>query len=850
LFTQTQLGRTYGPWNIDSIVYFREPSYRDDILPGLAPAQVALQSAQLGHYLERFASAFFEGGAQPVMVMNLPEAMDDAEFQRFRGEFATRIGGVANAFRSLFVRAPELKVQKVTPDINTMMLPELQERVITSIAMTLGVPRTMLEASAANYATADSDRQSFWRETIVPRLGMYEQILNSQLLAPIGYELRFNPEMLDVMQADEANRADSLLKLTQAGLSLPDAMRILGYDGVDEMFLAPPTPAPTAELPTEATPQEPSTPVGAVAPAQPDTATRAVDWALLAKKLERRIKAGKTPWCDFDSAVISAEEVKSVMARINEDSTVSDVVRIVAEVKAVDDLTPDERRIYNAIVPELAKRGKVWARQITQNKEVDPTLKDVIAPVLNAELATQMGKRIDTLGTQFSIPMDTGEESQRVTDWLSDYVPLTTSRIDQTTADRIKPIIETYRTTPGMTIDDVTAMLLPLSDAVRARMIAVTETTRAAAQATVEYQQYLGKAGITMIRVWNTDADEKVCPICTGEAYGVDLNGMTEDEWPAEVASGPPAHVNCRCDTSLRLVKEAPPVQPEVVQQPEVISRQSSVDALYDYAKSLLPENAQQNDQELNEVLSEIAAIRKELKALNKIQSPLANAKQNELSAAFVRFNTASTRKFGDDGNAARELLKIIQHENPQTVQITFTAKGFSKSEQARISELIRLTAGIAPDSGSPLQVNIVGLTANGGGAAWSGSGRTGKMQLSASNAPDIYVIHETLHALQYNYNYGIRATNEWAQARTAGESLKLMSTLDPDRYGNAPNNMVAYKDAVDDVQTLRSNENRMGGFKFPEVLTMPLTSLTQSTNGRDPDLLRLFLQIAKDDGK
>jgi HK97 family phage portal protein len=555
LFTQTQLGRTYGPWNIDSIVYFREPSYRDDILPGLAPAQVALQSAQLGHYLERFTSAFFEGGAQPVMVMNLPEAMDDAEFQRFRGEFATRLGGVANAFRSLFVRAPELKVQKVTPDINTMMLPELQERVITSIAMTLGVPRTMLEASAANYATADSDRQSFWRETIVPRLGLYEQIINGQLLAPIGYEIRFNPEMLDVMQADEADRADSLLKLTQAGLPLPDAMRILGYDGVDDMFLAPPTPAPTDELPKEATPQEPSTPVGAIAPAQPDTATRSVDWALLAKKLERRIKAGKTPWCDFDSAVISADEVKSVMARISEGATVSDVVGAVAEVKAVDDMTPDERRIYNAIAPELAKRGATWARQIVQGKEVDPTLKDVVAPVLNAELATQMGKRIDKLGTQFSIPMDTNDESQQITDWLSDYVPLTTSRIDQTTADRIKPIIETYRTTPGMTIDDLTAMMRPLSDPARARMIAVTETTRAAAQATVEYQKYLGRAGITMIRVWNTDADEKVCPICTGQAYGVNLNGMTEDEWPAEVAGGPPAHVNCRCDTSLRLVR-------------------------------------------------------------------------------------------------------------------------------------------------------------------------------------------------------------------------------------------------------------------------------------------------------
>jgi HK97 family phage portal protein len=546
-FSQQFRGVTFGPWTTDDVVYFREPSLTDEIGPGLAPARVALQSAQLAHYLERFASHFFEGGAQPVTIMNLPENMDEAEFQRFKGEWG-KFSGVMNAFRTAFVRSPEIKATVITPPIKDLMLPELQERVVTTIAMTLGVPRTMLEASAANYATADSDRQSFWRETIVPRLSLYEHIINTQLFTPIGYTLEYHPDELDVMQADEASRAGSLKLLVEAGMPLRGAMKTLGYKDIDATLAMtePETVVPeVVALPTEVA--DNVEPTG--------QAVRSVDWALLSKKLERRIKAGKSPWCDFDSVVISADEVRSVMARLSPDSTVSDAVAIVAQVKAVDDLTPDERRIYNAIAPELAKRGKVWAKQITQNKEVDPTLKDVIAPVLNAELARQMGKRIDTLGTQFDIPMDTGEESQRVTDWLGDYVPMTTNRIDQTTAERIKPIVETYRTTPGMTIDDLTAMLLPLSDAVRARMIAVTETTRAAAQATVEYQQYLGKAGVNLIRVWNTDADEKVCPICTGEAYGVDLDGMTEDEWPTEIGSGPPAHVNCRCDTSLRLVR-------------------------------------------------------------------------------------------------------------------------------------------------------------------------------------------------------------------------------------------------------------------------------------------------------
>ena len=549
LFTQSQLGKVYGPWTINDIVYFREPSYRDDILPGLAPAAVALQSSQLGHYLERFTSAFFEGGAQPVMVMNLPEAMDDAEFARFRGEFATRIGGVANAFRSLFVRSPEFKVQKVTPDINTMMLPELQERVITSIAMTLGVPRTMLEASAANYATADSDRQSFWRETIVPRLGMLEQVMNNQLLGPIGYEIVFEPEKLDVMQADEADRADSLLKLTQAGVALPDAMRILGYDNVDEMFLTPTVEAPADELPTEA-PPEPAPVVGDIAPPQPDAAAsmtaRRNDWALLAKKIERRIKAGKSPRCAFDSDVISGDEVKAVMARLHDGMTVHDAQHVVDEVKAVDDMTDEERRIYRELVPEFQTRGKAWVRKILRGEDVDPTLQDVIAPVLNRELTTVAQRRIDELGTDIGV-VATDATNDRIVDWLVDYVPQETRLIDATTAERIKKVIDVYRQTPGMTAEDVAAMLNPAVDPARALMIARTEIVRAQTQAGVIYQSYLKERGLTYRRYWITERDDLTCPICGP------LDGKPEEEW---AGTEPPAHPNCRCATALRLVKD------------------------------------------------------------------------------------------------------------------------------------------------------------------------------------------------------------------------------------------------------------------------------------------------------
>lgn len=557
-WSQTLNGRLYGPWTMDEIVYFREPSFIEDVGPGLAPAAVALQNAQLSHYLTAFATAFFQGGAQPVTVMNLPEYTDTAEIERFSADINAKAGGgILNAFKYLFLRSPDLKVTQLTPNIDTMQMPELSERTITAVAATLGVPRTMLEASAANYATADSDRQSFWRETIVPRLNMYEAVINSQLLNPLKYQFKFNPEMMDVFQADEAARATSFLQYVQGGIPARSAAMLLGIDNLDEYWPADVAPAPTPDAPSEPTQDtELALSTSEVVEIPSDAEAKTAEWALLSKKIERRIKSGRDPQTSFDSALITAEEVVAVMARCYKGMTVVEVHEIVNAIKApVDDMTPDELRIYNRIIKEMRAKGEQWAKDIYNSDTPETSLREVIKPVLDTELGTTMGKRLDRLGTQFSIPVETDSQQRYIQDWLGDYVPKTTEKIDQTTADRIKPIIETFRTTPGMTIQDLQAAVLPLSDPMRAKMIAITETTRAASQATVQYKDYLGQRGIQMQRVWNTDADELVCPICTGQVYNVKLNGLTEDEWPSEVADGPPAHVNCRCDTSLRLVR-------------------------------------------------------------------------------------------------------------------------------------------------------------------------------------------------------------------------------------------------------------------------------------------------------
>ena len=79
------------------------------------------------------------------------------------------------------------------------------------------------------------------------------------------------------------------------------------------------------------------------------------------------------------------------------------------------------------------------------------------------------------------------------------------------------------------------AMLALIFSDARARMIARTEVTRIYALGNAAAWQ---SAGIRKVR-WNTQRDERVCPICAprdGQLYQI-----------TDLGQFPPAHQNCRC---------------------------------------------------------------------------------------------------------------------------------------------------------------------------------------------------------------------------------------------------------------------------------------------------------------
>ncbi len=132
--------------------------------------------------------------------------------------------------------------------------------------------------------------------------------------------------------------------LNPDGIALPLGTSVEGALGVVALgsvgivgAVIPPPPEPTP----------PALPDPAMDIPSDVAAMRSAEWALLAKKLERRIKAGKDPVCAFESDVLSRDDVKSVMMRLSPQMTVHEAHDVVDEVKALDDMTEDERRIYD-----------------------------------------------------------------------------------------------------------------------------------------------------------------------------------------------------------------------------------------------------------------------------------------------------------------------------------------------------------------------------------------------------------------------------------------------------------------------------------------------------------------------
>ena len=540
-FTQNVNNKT---WKFDSnqIIYFREPSFTDEVRHGLAPAEVAMQASQLGFYLDRFTAAFFEHGAQPITIMSMPIDVSKDELNRFSQDWLAKFNGVVNSFRTAFIRGGDIKTTVITPPIKDLMLSELYDRAVAQTAMALGVPLTMLESKAANYATASSDRTSFYAETIIPRLALYEQVINQQLLEPIDYKLTFQPEAMTIFQVDEAQRAQSLVLLTQAGIPVRDGMIMLGMDY--ELTYAQVLPPSIDPTPIQPAPEVPII--------EADLPQNVRAYTLWRRKAEKKFVGGKSLDFPFTSPDISEEDSAWIAFHLPDCKSMHEIKHLFDEVKVMG-VNDNEKPLYNAIYAMLREKGGELALILSNNLgyEMQDDFFAELALEMTPILSDKMQNDLINLQQRYTIDIDDALEQSLINEQIDAYMPKMIKGLTDTTKRLVKQIVDNARANGGVTNEELIAQLTPAFGKRRAEMIAVTEYTRSASNATTVYSNYLQEYGLKTERVWNTENDEIVrrCPIC------YPLNGKTAEVWGERYPEGAPAHPRCRCDISIRIVK-------------------------------------------------------------------------------------------------------------------------------------------------------------------------------------------------------------------------------------------------------------------------------------------------------
>ena len=223
-------------WTDEEMIYIRELRFGNAALPGPSAASVAMDDAGLTNYMTKFASYYFEHGAMPLTIIPLPTNTQDSEVKRVEKMWKSMTSGIKRAWSIMGLRVGKDGGQPYTlsSPLKELMMPQLDAKVRKAIADAFGIPITMLD-DAANYATASEHNSQFWKTCVRPHGVKICARLNKYLgKAYNGLYAEYAFEELDEFQEDEANRADSVVKLTTAGMPLLVALDVLGYDMTTE----------------------------------------------------------------------------------------------------------------------------------------------------------------------------------------------------------------------------------------------------------------------------------------------------------------------------------------------------------------------------------------------------------------------------------------------------------------------------------------------------------------------------------------------------------------------------------------------------------------------------------------
>jgi phage portal protein BeeE len=223
-------------FDADRFVYFWPADAAVELgPPQSSPVRAALMSAGANYYTAKFISDFFARGAIKGTLLAVKGNPVEAERNRLKQWFRnTFFGGSETAWGTEIINADSVEPVKIGEGLESLNNTELTKQVREDIAVAMGVPMSKLLSSSVSGlgggGVVESDDIGFYQDTVVPVAEFITEVLNEQLLKPLGYQWTWLWNSLDIFQQDEKARAQAFQTYVDSRMRPEVAAYMLGIE--------------------------------------------------------------------------------------------------------------------------------------------------------------------------------------------------------------------------------------------------------------------------------------------------------------------------------------------------------------------------------------------------------------------------------------------------------------------------------------------------------------------------------------------------------------------------------------------------------------------------------------------
>lgn len=201
--TQWFTGFEYGPparqkhLKPDEIVYGWNPR-GDDFRQPESDLQAAHLDVSVAVMQDRYDYAFLKNDARPAALVVTEAFAERQDFEAFKSQWNSQYQGPGNAGKTAFIEAEGGDTTGVSGAVDVKILglnardSQAAERYaakLNSIAIALGVPWSLLDASGRTYDNAGQEIVNFWQNRMIPMLVDLQDEINMQLAPKLGSEV-------------------------------------------------------------------------------------------------------------------------------------------------------------------------------------------------------------------------------------------------------------------------------------------------------------------------------------------------------------------------------------------------------------------------------------------------------------------------------------------------------------------------------------------------------------------------------------------------------------------------------------------------------------------------------------